>query len=436
VTGRTADVLVEQAGKAAKAAAGELAAAGDTAITQVLTTAATRLAMTAEALLEANRADVAAARSNGMAEALIDRLRLDTDRLAAMAAQLRDLAAAPVPERRTAVRDLDGDLRLELWRRPVGVIGATFEARPNVVLDIASQLLRSGNTGVLRTGGAALRSCSALVDEVIAPALRDHGLPDDAIHLLRTPDRAASLALVHRPDLIPLVIIRGSGETTRLLGREAAAHGVRALAHADGGGVLYLDRAADPKTAVETVRASLDRLGVCNRLNLLLVDRDATDTVWPEVRDLLDALGIVRVAADPASRSRGHEWANDPGHEATVTVDWVSGAHEAAAIANEETSAIAASIITENPHTAQLFLHTFCGTGAFWNTSTRWLDGYRLLGVPETGINVDHLPGPRGPVTFHDLHLRQYVVVPVHALADDGHVGKDLPNARTRVGTS
>ncbi|WP_239395147.1 aldehyde dehydrogenase family protein [Frankia sp. CiP3] len=418
MSGHDVDALVTSAGQTAKAAATGLSAAADEVVTHVLEEMATRLTTAEAAVLAANDADVAAARSGGMADALIDRLRLSGDRLAAVAAQLRTLAAAPIPQRRTFVRELDGELRLELWRRPVGVIGATFEARPNVVVDIASQLLRSGNTGVLRTGGAALRSCSALVDEVIAPSLRRHGLPEGAIQLLRTADRAASFALARHPEVIPLVIIRGSGETTRLLGREAAAHGVRALAHADGGGVIYLDRAADPKTAVETVRASLDRLGVCNRLNLLLVDRGAADSVWPDVHDLLDALGITQAAPGQSDRPRGHEWANDPGHEATVTVDWVDGADEAAAIANDETSAIAASILTEDADTAGRFLRAFRGTGAFWNATTRWLDGYRLLGLPETGINVDHVPGPRGPVTFHDLHLRQYVVVPTHAATE------------------
>ncbi|GII96773.1 aldehyde dehydrogenase family protein [Sinosporangium siamense] len=402
---------VTELGAAAKAAAPHLLKASDHTIVEALAGMARLLKTNEGALLEANAADVAAAAESGLSTALTDRLRLDAQRLAAMAAQLQDLAAAPALDRRRVVRDLGDGFVVEEWRRPVGVIGATFEARPNVVIDIASQLLRSANAGVLRTGGAAMRSSAALVDLVIGPALAEQGLPPEAVQLIRIPDRAAAFELVRHPSLIPLVIVRGSGETTRLLGREAAHHGVHTLAHADGGGVAYIARSADAAIVHETIRASLDRLGVCNRLNLLLIDRAAETTLWPPVRELLGSLGI-RVASPEASRSRGHEWANDDGNEATVTVDWVDSAEEAAGIANEETSGLAATVLTADAAEAQRFITAYGGTGVFWNTTTRRLDGYRLLGLPETGINVDHVPGPRGPVTFHDLCLRQYVVVP------------------------
>jgi glutamate-5-semialdehyde dehydrogenase len=402
---------VTKLGAAAKAAAPHLRRADDTTIVEVLVGMARLLKVNEGALLEANGADVAAAGQAGLSGALVDRLRLDAGRLDAMAAQLHDLASAPAPERRRVVRDLGDGFHVEEWRRPVGVIGATFEARPNVVVDIASQLLRSANAGVLRTGGAALRSSAALVDLVVGPALAERGLPPEAVQLIRTPDRAAAFELVRHPSLIPLVIVRGSGETTRTLGREAAQHGVSTLAHADGGGVAYVGRTADPATVLETVRAGLDRLGVCNRLNLLLLDRAVEEALWPSVRGLLGSLGI-RVATPDGSRPRGHEWANDDGHEATVTVDWVDSAEEAAEIANEETSGLAATVLTQDADEARRFITAYSGTGVFWNTTTRRLDGYRLLGLPETGINVDHVPGPRGPVTFHDLCLRQYVVVP------------------------
>ena len=134
-------------------------------------------------------------------------------------------------------------------RRPVGVIGANFEARPNVVVDIASQLVKSRNAGVLRTGSAALRSAIALADEVIAPALAAAGLDPAAIQLVRVPGQAAAYALVREPKLIPLVILRGSGDSTRALAAEGAAHGVRTLAHADGGGVLYIHPSAERAAA-------------------------------------------------------------------------------------------------------------------------------------------------------------------------------------------
>ena len=151
------------------------------------------------------------------------------------------------------------------------MIGANFEARPNVVVDIASQFVKSRNAGVLRTGSAAIRSAVALADAVIGPALDQAGLDQAMIQLVRTPGQDSARALVSQPGLIPLVILRGSGDSTRALAAEAARHGVRTMAHADGGAVLYLDAAADAGLAEQLVADSVDRLGVCNRLNLLLV---------------------------------------------------------------------------------------------------------------------------------------------------------------------
>ncbi|MDQ3905270.1 MAG: gamma-glutamyl phosphate reductase, partial [Actinomycetota bacterium] len=109
----------------------------------------------------------------------------------------------------------------------------------------------------------------------------------------------------------------------------------------------------------------------------------------------------------------GHEWALDTGREATLTVSRVTGARHAAQLANQETSGLAATIVTTDQSAAHEFLDNYTGTGAFWNASTRLLDGFKLRRVPETGINVDRIPGPRGPVTFEDLYLRQYVVIPL-----------------------
>ena len=175
--------------------------------------------------------------------------------------------------------------------------------------------------------------------------------------------------------------------------------------------MLYLDRAADPALATELITASLDRLGVCNRLNLLLICSDVWDRRLPAVLAAVRGLGVTP-SLPPHAHPLGHEWALDTGHEATVTIAPADGPVVAAGLANECTSGLAASIVTADPAAAAEFLAAYRGTGAFWNASTRLLDGFKLRGVPETGINVDHVPGPRGPVTFHDLCLRQYVVTP------------------------
>jgi glutamate-5-semialdehyde dehydrogenase len=407
---------------AARAAAGSIAAAAPAAVDAALRAIADRLAEARAEVLAANQADLARAAQAGLPEALADRLRLDAGRLDAIAGQLRALADAPHPPRRRFLRDLPGGLRLAEHLRPVGVIGVNFEARPNVVVDVASQLVKSGNAGVLRTGAAALGSAAALLDAVIGPALAGAGLDRRAVQLVRGTGHEAAQALVSQPRLIPLVILRGSGESTRLLAAEAARHGVRTLAHAEGGGVLYLDRAADPDLVQRVITDSLDRLGVCNRLNLLLIHAGTQDELLPPVLTLLDKLGITP-SLPPHPHERGHEWATDTGREATVTIDFVAGPAEAAQLADAETSGLAASILTEDPAAAAVFLDTYTGTGAFWNSPTRLLDGFRLLGLPETGINVDRVPGPRGPVTFGDLVLRQFVVVP----ADRAEPGQPAP---------
>ena len=404
---------VRSAGRAARAAAPSLAAAPESALTSALEGMSARLGDQSDALLAANVADLAAL-DTSFPDAMRDRLRLDADRIAAMARQIDELASAPFAPRVVLRRALGDHLVLEERRRPVGVIGANYEARPNVTIDVASQLIKSRNVGVLRTGGAALRSAAALVDFVIAPALNDAGLDARAVQLVRSPDRAGAIALVSEPELIPLVIIRGSGPTTRELSMRAAASGVRTLAHADGGGVLFADSAADVEMFRGLLRASVDRLGVCNRLNLLLLHDDRWDELVDVAREELSALGVA-VSLPPHTHPRGHEWALDEGNEANVTVDRADTPAHAAAIANDETSGLAAGIVTSDSEHARQFLDAYAGTGAFWNAPTRLLDGFKLLGAPETGINVDHVPGPRGPVTFRDLYLRQYVVLPADA---------------------
>jgi glutamate-5-semialdehyde dehydrogenase len=402
---------VRDAARAARGAAPSLAGAPDSAIDAALGAMARALEDAAPAVLAANEADMKAAADGGLPAGVLDRLRLDAARLKAMAAQLEILADVESEPSSRKIRDLPGGLVLTERSRPVGVIGANFEARPNVVVDIASQFVKSRNAGVLRTGSAALRSAIALADRVIAPALAAAGLDPAAIELVRVPGQAAAYALVREPKLIPLVILRGSGDSTRALAAEGAAHGVRTLAHADGGGVLYIHPSSDRAVASRLISASLDRLGVCNRLNLLLLDRQLWDSWLPEITGQLAGLGI-KVSLPPHDHPLGYEWALDSEREATVTVAPAGGPVEAAMIANDETSGLAAGIAAADEGAAAEFLAAYTGTGAFWNATTRLLDGFKLLEVPETGINIDAVPGPRGPVTFRDLRLRQFVVTP------------------------
>lgn len=390
----------EQIETEARAAAAAVPRLDDDAVSAALATAAELVAERSQGLAEANALDLAGA--SGLDEGTRDRLRLDGERAAALAEELRQLACLPPLERVEDAWLLANGLQVEVRRIPIGAVGANFEARPNVAVDIAGQLLKSLNAAVLRTGGAALRTVTFLVDEILRPGLRAAGLPAEAVGLVRTPQREAARVLVSLPDVLPLVILRGSGETTAALAREAAQHGVRTLAHAEGGGVLYLHAAADPAKAEAIVEASLDRLGVCNRLNLLLADDDGQVPYT-----LLERLGI-GVREPPRA---GHEWANDPERIASITVRIVDSLDEAVELANRETSGLAATIVTDDPLAAERFLDSYRGTAAYWNATTRFTDGFALTGAPETGINVDYVPGPRGPVTYRDLYLRQFRAV-------------------------
>jgi len=410
-----AAAAVVAAGQAASAGAGPLRDMPTGGLDQALRAIAAHLVRRADDVIAANADDVDAAKAAGLPDAFVDRLTLDAGRVAAMSDQLRTLADVPAEPARSYVRELPDDLELQEWRRPVGVVGANFEARPNVVVDIASQLIKSRNAGVLRTGSSAIKSAAVLVDEVVGPAMTESGLNPAAIQLLRIPGRDTAVALVRQPRLIPLVILRGSGDSTRSLAHEAALHGVRTLAHADGGAVIYIDRSADTDLALGLIERSLDRLGVCNRLNLLLVQRDVWDHMVPAVTALAAKLGI-GVSLPPHAHSLGHEWALAAGAEATITVAPAEDAVDAAEIANRETSGLAASIVATDTGAANRFLDMYAGTGVFWNATPRLLDGFKLLSVPETGINIDVVPGPRGPVTFRDLYLRQYAIVPRSAL--------------------
>ena len=352
---------VEREASAARAAVPLLT---DDGVAAALALAAERLSAEHASVLEANAADLDAAEGE-LDEGALDRLRLDPERLAAIEEQLRELAALPPLDREIAAWTLPNGLEVSERRIPIGVVGANFEARPNVAVDVAGQLLKSLNGAVLRTGGAALRTVTALVDEVLRPALAEAGLPPDAVGLVRSPDREGARALVSLPAVLPLVILRGSGETTAALARHAAEHGVRTLAHAEGGGVLYLAASADPAVAETMIEVSLDRLGVCNRLNLLLVDSAAAAALLPPAVAQLERLGIEPRGTERAREHAamvshdlrlGHEWANDADHVATVSVDVVDGPDEAARLANEETSALAATVVAEDETVAQRFL--------------------------------------------------------------------------------
>ena len=407
--------LVEREALAARAA---LTTLDPAAVEDGLTRATALITERSTEILAANELDLDAG-SGTLDAGALDRLRLDAGRLETMAAGVRATATLEPLEREIRTWTLANGLVVTERRIPVGVVGANFEARPNVAADVASQVLKSGNAVVLRTGSAALRTVTELVDGVLRPALEAAGVDGAAVGLVRSADRAGAEALVSLPAAIPLVILRGSGASTAALAAIAAANGVRALAHAEGGGVLYAHASASAEKVRAITGASLDRLGVCNRLNLAFVDASAPELASTiveactelgiEVRAGTRAAGLPGV--QPLDRPLGHEWASEPERVSTITLELVDGLDEAVALANDITSGLAATIVAEDEAAAERFLETYRGTAALWNATTRFTDGFELLGTPETGINVDRFPGPRGPVSYRDLCLRQYRIV-------------------------
>ena len=354
--------LVEAEARDAGLAAPQLR---DDAVAAALEAAAALVRERREAIQAANRADFEAAAPR-LDEGTLDRLRLDDGRIAGLARQLEATAMLPPLDRDAGSCTLDERPARDRASVPIGTVGANFEARPNVALDVAGQLLKSLNAAVLRTGGAALRTVTVLVDDVLRPGLERAGLPPGAVGLVRSPDREGARVLVSLPRLIPLVILRGSGETTAALARLAAENGVRTLAHAEGGGVLYVHgsataralagaRGREPRPA-RRVQPAQPRCSSTARQS-----RSSSTSSIASERLGVDARGTARareLAADlaPYDGPVGHEWANDAERVATVTVDVVDGLEDAVRIANEETSGLAAGIVAEDEAAAARFL--------------------------------------------------------------------------------
>ena len=283
-----------------------------------------------DAIAAANAEDVRAATLD---EGALDRLRLDDARIAALGAQLAELAALPPLERgrgRVGARERAPRLgRAHPDRRRRRELRGAAERRRRRRRAAAEEPERRRPA---HRAAPRSRTVTVLVDEVLRPALDEAGLPPEAVGLVRSPTARVRGSSSRCREVIPLVILRGSGETTAALAREAAAHGVRTLAHAEGGGVLYVDAAADPAKAEALVEASLDRLGVCNRLNLLLVDRGGGASSSGRCSS---GSGIAVREPDAASGTSGRTTPSasrpSPSHASTRS-------DEAVALANRETS--------------------------------------------------------------------------------------------------
>lgn len=375
---------------------------------------AVRFEQGAAKLLAANEADLNAAQGH-YSPAILDRGRMTPPRLKDMAAQQRALIGAPeVVGRPLRSWSRPNGLRFREVRHPLGVIAAVFEARFNVAADIAGQAIKSRNAVVLKGGRMLARTDAAIVDEVLRPAAQAAGLPPAVIGFMRIPDRSCALAMLdERPDAC---IGRGDDPLITMLTRECALRGIELIAHDKGGAWLYVDRGADPDTALAMIRNSLDRRGVCNRLNVLLVHAAIAAEFLPRA---VAALAEINIAANGTGRARalvpgmrllevelGHEWLND-----NVTVDVPGDWREALELANRWNTRIGLAVCTADPTLARRMALLYNGTFFGINALTRFNDGFEIYGRAETGIVTRATTGARGAVTYPDLTQRKIIAL-------------------------
>jgi glutamate-5-semialdehyde dehydrogenase len=401
-------------GRAARAAARSLATASTDAKNLALTTAARALRDATPAIIAANACDLDAARAADRPAAYIDRLALDPARIAAIARGLEEIAALPDPVGRELARwTRPNGLDIARIAVPLGVIGIIYESRPNVTADAGGLCLKSGNAAILRGGSDSLHSSAAIV-ACLHEGLRAAGLPEAAISLVPTADRAAVGHMLTGLDGTVDVIVPRGGRS--LVERVQAEARVPVFAHLEGICHTYVDRGADLDMAIPLVlNAKLRRTGVCGATETLLVDRNAEPDYLPAlVKALLDAGCEVR--GDAASQACGSRVkpaaANDYGHEfldAIIAVKVVDGVDAAmahiAAYGSQHTDAI----ITECTGTAELFLKTVDSAIVLHNASTQFADGGEFGMGAEIGIATGKMHA-RGPVGLEQLTTMKYVV--------------------------
>jgi glutamate-5-semialdehyde dehydrogenase len=375
---------------------------------------AARLESCADALLAANLLDLQAAEGH-YSPAILDRGRLTSVRLKEMAQQQRALIGAPEVVGR-AIRSWrrPNGLRFREVRHPLGVIAAVFEARCNVALDIAGQALKSRNSVVLKGGRMLARTDTAIVDEVMRPAAVEAGLPAAAIGFMRIPDRSCALAMLdERPDAC---IGRGDNPLITMLAHECAMRSIELIAHDKGGAWLYIDQQADMEIAAEMVRHSLDRRGVCNRLNVLMIHAAIASDFVPCAVAALAEVGVTAHGTgracdllpemQPLETDLGHEWLSD-----NVTIDAPADWREALELANQWNSGIGLAVCTTDKALGRRMALLYNGTFFGINALTRFNDGFEIYGRSETGIVTRATTGARGAVTYPDLTQRKIVAV-------------------------
>ena len=365
-------------------------------------------------LREANRRDVDAAREAGLSEAMVDRLVLTDARIDAMAAGLRDVAALPDPvgeELRAWTRP--NGLRIRKVRVPIGVIGIIYESRPNVTADAAGLCFKAGNAVILRGGKEAAASNRAIAD-ALAEGGASAGMPSGAIQLVPTADRDAVRILVQMTEYVDLIIPRGGEGLIRAVAEQAH---VPVIKHYKGVCHTYVDASADLDMALAIcVNAKVQRPGVCNAMETLLVHQDAAETFLPACAARLQELGVDLRGDDHARRlvpsmspATEQDWYEEY-LDLTLAVRVVP--HVAAAIAhiNQYGSQHSDAIVANDPAAQDAFSLGVDSSTVYVNASTRFTDGAEFGMGAEIGISTDKLHA-RGPMGLEELTTYKYLIL-------------------------
>ena len=401
-------------GVRARAASAELAKAGIEGRTKALLAMADALVAAESDILAANADDLAGGKEKGLSDAMMDRLALTPERIAGIADALRKVAELPDPVGSEIARwTVPSGLDIARVRTPLGVIGIIYEARPNVTADAAALCVRSGNATILRAGSESLQSAIAIADALRA-GLASVGLPEDAIQLVQTKDRAAvGHMLTGLSGNIDLIVPRGGKGLNQRVQDEAR---VPVIGHLEGLCHVYVDAAADPQKAMDVVvNAKMRRTGICGAAETLLIDQAVAGDLLPVIAAALNEAGCA-LKGDEAARAlvpdmdaaTEDDWRTEY-LAPTISVRVVDGVDGAMAHIAEYGTSHTECILTEDPATAEKFLSEVDAGIVMHNASTQFADGGEFGMGAEIGIATGRIHA-RGPVGAEQLTIFKYVV--------------------------
>jgi len=415
-TGMNLNEQMTRLAQQAKAASRELAKLTTAEKNACLLAMATALEQNADAIKQANALDMEFGASHGLSAAMLDRLKLDDKRIAGMAKGLREVAALPDPIGKILdERTRPNGLKLQKISTPIGVVVIIYESRPNVTADAASLCFKSGNATILRGGKEALNSNQIIARTMIdAGKVAHQGFPEHAIQVVPTPDREAIPILLSLTQYVDLCMPRGGESLIRAV---ADCSKVPVIKHYKGVCHVYVDADADLQMAEEiTLNAKVQRPGVCNAAETLLVDQAVAKSFLPHMAQKLAdkkvelrcdpvALGLVQSAIhhpQSAIKAAAEQDYFTEYMDYILNVRVVDGVRAAIDHINFYGSAHSDSIVTKNEAHAKQFLAEVDSAAVYWNASTRFTDGGEFGMGAEIGISTDKI-GARGPMGLDEL---------------------------------